>query len=694
MVESNVLIYLVRRDMRVSDNPILHRLSTSSDHGFTHLLPLFVFLPQQIEISGLLRDGHESPYPEAKSALGRFWRCGPHRAKFIAKTVWNLKENLEKLGSDLTIRAGALETVLRSIIGKLREKQFNVGAVWMVEEEGDEEKKNEAALAEVCSTAGIDLHVWLDEKYFIDDRDTKLASPQDLPDVYTTYRKLMEPLREKPRPVLARPEQGSLPSRIEQSDIVDGGDPFGVPSSYEKLEEALLAPLKVGLPEIPPFPEGAISAHPFEGGEDNAQKRLQDLMKLGYANTYKDTRNGLLGPEFSTKLSAYLAQGCITARQVHEALLAFEDGTSESFAGTEGYGEGENEGTKAIHFELLWRDYMRLCTKKFKSRLFYQSGFRDDYSIKWKSPKPKEATSDQSQTGAEIQKTLKRLFAGTTGMGLIDASQRELLYTGYTSNRARQNVASFLAKHLNIDWRYGAEWYEMLLVDYDVNSNWANWQYVSGVGNDPRGEARIFNPVKQGFEYDKEGAYVKRWVPEVRGLERLENVFQAWTTPEEDRDRLGLVGLEMVEHPVKKIDFVVEGKPKNPRRPFNRRRGRGRGGGGGAANGCGCGGPNGQRHPAIPQRLAGEVHPQYGPAGNFMQYNNPNNSGGGSFRGGGRANGDGYRGGWGYGGGRGDYSDGGYRGGRGGGGGPWQHNGWALPHRSMQQWSPPMATPR
>ena len=186
MVESNVLIYLVRRDMRVSDNPILHKLSSSSDHGFTHLLPLFGFLPQQAEISGLLRDGHESPYPEAKSALGQFWRCGPHRAKFIAKAIWNLKENLEKLGSDLIIRAGALETVLRSVIGKLREKQFNVGAVWMVEEEGDEEKKNEAALAEVCSKAGIDLRVWLDEKYFIDDRDTKLACPQDLPDVYTT----------------------------------------------------------------------------------------------------------------------------------------------------------------------------------------------------------------------------------------------------------------------------------------------------------------------------------------------------------------------------------------------------------------------------------------------------------------------------------------------------------------------------
>jgi len=80
---------------------------------------------------------------------------------------------------------------------------------------------------------------------------------------------------------------------------------------------------------------------------------------------------------------------------------------------------------------------------------------------------------------------LLRFRAGTTGTGLIDASLRELFRTGYTSNRTRQNVASFLSKRLNIDWRVGAEWYECMLVDYDCASNWGNWQYVAGVGNDP-----------------------------------------------------------------------------------------------------------------------------------------------------------------------------------------------------------------
>ncbi len=97
MVE-NILIYLFHRDLRVTDNPILHRLATA-EHGFTHLLPVFVFPAHQMEVSGFIRDGSPSPYPEARSRVGRYWRCGPHRAKFVGETVWNLKQSLESLGS-------------------------------------------------------------------------------------------------------------------------------------------------------------------------------------------------------------------------------------------------------------------------------------------------------------------------------------------------------------------------------------------------------------------------------------------------------------------------------------------------------------------------------------------------------------------------------------------------------------------
>ncbi|KAI0110955.1 cryptochrome [Hypoxylon sp. NC0597] len=579
MSTSRVLVYIIRHDLRVSDNPILHHLATTSNHGFTHVVPLFVLLPHQIEVSGFLKEGTQSPFPEAKSQVGHYWRCGPHRAKFIAQSIWNLKDNFEKLGSELTIRIGTYDEVLKTLVDGLQRNDFNVGGVWTIGEEGYEEKRDETAISEACSSLNIDFQLWIDEKYFIDDRDLEqLKTPQDLPDVFTTYRKMMEPLREKPRKTLSTPPKDTLPKSIENSKIPCQTSPFEIPSLYDGFEEALLRPINGVLSEVPPFPEGATSAHPFRGGEDSAFSRLEYLIKSGSALSYKASRNGLLGADFSTKLSAYLAQGCITARQIHHRLVVYEDGQDESLAESKGYGEGENEGTKAIRFELLWRDYMRLCTRKFKEKLFLRAGFRNDSSNKWKSANKEEIADGQQESADEISKIVQRIFDGTTGMGLIDASQRELLHTGYTSNRARQNVASFLAKHLYIDWRYGAEWYEMLLVDYDVSSNWANWQYVAGVGNDPRGEARIFNPVKQAFDYDKDGEYVRCWVPELRKIEKLEHVFQAWTTPKEDWDRFGLTGLAMAEDPVKKINFSVEGKPKTSRRPFIRRRGPGRGG--------------------------------------------------------------------------------------------------------------------
>lgn len=234
------------------------------------------------------------------------------------------------------------------------------------------------------------------------------------------------------------------------------------------------------------MPTRATSAHPFHGGESTGHDRIQHLITSGTMTTYKDTRNGMLGFDFSTKLSAWLALGCTTARQLHEYLLAFEDGKTDLGKGVQGYGKGENKGIAAVRFELLWRDYFRLTTRKFGPRLFRISGFKEDTSSPWKYP----------QKDKETQHKVTRFLEGTTGTGFIDASMRELFLTGYTSNRLRQNVASYLAKHLGIDWRVGAEWYESLLIDYDLSSNWGNWQYTAGVGNDPR-EARVFNPVKQ-----------------------------------------------------------------------------------------------------------------------------------------------------------------------------------------------------
>lgn len=169
MSSSNVLIYIVRHDLRVSDNPILHHLASTSDHGFTHILPLHVLLPHQIEVSGFLKQGTQSPFPEARGEVGHYWRCGPHRAKFIAQSIWNLKDNLEKLGSDLTIRIGTYGDILKTLVGGLRENGISVGGVWTIGEEGFEEKRDERIISKTCSSLDVNFRIWVDEKYFVDE---------------------------------------------------------------------------------------------------------------------------------------------------------------------------------------------------------------------------------------------------------------------------------------------------------------------------------------------------------------------------------------------------------------------------------------------------------------------------------------------------------------------------------------------
>lgn len=322
------------------------------------------------------------------------------------------------------------------------------------------------------------------------------------------------------------------------------------------------------------MPLNVTSAHSHHGGENEAHKRVKHLVTSGNMTTYKDTRNGTIGPDFSTKLSSWLALGCITARQIHQYLMEFEDGLTELGKGTHGYSKGENKGTAAVRFELLWRDYMRLCTRKFGPRLFRVEGFRNDRSTSWR----------YLQKDPQTQKDVERFLEGRTGNGFIDASMRELYLTGYTSNRLRQNVASFLAKHMGVDWRIGAEWYEYLLVDYDLSSNWGNWQYNAGVGNDPR-EARMFNPVKQAFDYDANGEYVKMWVEQLRDIDDPQVLFQPWKMDEGMKASKGLKGDEWVEEPLKRINYGG-----------GRNRGgqRGNHGGGGGGGGRGQGGRGGR----------------------------------------------------------------------------------------------------
>jgi deoxyribodipyrimidine photo-lyase len=174
MSSSRVLIYLLRRDLRLADNPVFHeisKLSQQSHHPFTHLLPIYVFPAQQVEVSGFLSSADEvCPFPEARSQVGGFWRCGPLRAKFVAESVWDLKSSLERVGSGLTVRVGMVGQILTALLQHFKATgDLDVYGVWMTSEEGVEEKREERDARRAVEEAGTDFRLWRDEKYFIDE---------------------------------------------------------------------------------------------------------------------------------------------------------------------------------------------------------------------------------------------------------------------------------------------------------------------------------------------------------------------------------------------------------------------------------------------------------------------------------------------------------------------------------------------
>lgn len=349
-----VLVYLVRRDIRLADNPIFSqvaKLNSQSQKPFTHVLPLYVFPAEQVEVSGFLgSDQDTSPYKEARSRTGEFWRCGKQRAKFIAESVWDLKQDLNKISSDLVIRVGSVKDAVQAVLDGYRHRDdAELHGLWMTSEEGWEEKEEEKAVRAMLDKEDKEFKLWTDEKYFVDDRDIPFKDARELPDVFTSYRKMVEPLRDAPRKALPAPESiPPLPDFIPAQAA-----PFQIPDTFDATLAALYKPLDrkpIHIGEVPALPDGATSAHPFIGGSKAGHERIQHLIESGSMTSYKDTRNGLLGLDFSTKLSAWLALGCISSRQVHWQLVDFEDGKGSIGKNAQGYGQGESKVSLAVRY--------------------------------------------------------------------------------------------------------------------------------------------------------------------------------------------------------------------------------------------------------------------------------------------------------------------------------------------------------
>lgn len=247
-------------------------------------------------------------------------------------------------------------------------------------------------------------------------------------------------------------------------------------------------------------------------GEDAALKKFRIFLTERILH-YKDNRD-YPHIDATSRISPHLHFGEISVRDIWAQLAAFEQAHNL---------EGHDQ-TLCFKSELAWRE--------FSYQILYN--YED---IDQKAIKPAFDTFPwQSKTD-----TLKKWQHGQTGIPIVDAGMRELWHTGSMHNRVRMIVASFLTKNLLIPWQEGAKWFMDTLVDADEASNSASWQWVAGCGLDASPYFRIFNPVTQGEKFDSDGLYVKKWIPELKNLDK-KYIHQPWTAPKAD---LALAGVEL-----------------------------------------------------------------------------------------------------------------------------------------------------
>ncbi len=379
-----------------------------------------------------------------------FPKTGSFRSQFLIESLQDLRTALQQRGSDLLIRRGTPETVIPALASELGCCRIYFHAEAAVEERAIESALETNDLTLIPFWGHTLLH--LDDLPFSVDR---------LPQVFTSFRKQVES-ETFPRTPLATPAQiPPLPPGLETGEL----------PGWAELS-------------LDPPAKDARSLFSWRGGEQAGLARLQEYVwDLDRLRFYKETRNGMLNPQDSSRLSPWLAMGTLSPRRIWAEVQRYEQERIR------------NDSTYWLIFELLWRDYFRFITLQQGKKLFRASGLQG-FSFPWKQ--------DWQQ--------FDRWRHGETGFPLVDACMQELAATGWMSNRGRQNVASFLTKNLGLHWHLGAEWFESLLIDDDVCSNWGNWNYAAGVGNDARG-FRYFNIPKQSREYDPQGDYLRHWLP-------------------------------------------------------------------------------------------------------------------------------------------------------------------------------------
>lgn len=427
--QNSIGLVWFRNDLRVNDNVVLNEALANHQQ----VIGVYCFNPEHFKVG----------------AFG-FKKTEKYRAKFLIETVADLKQNLNDLNIELFVYHESPELALKGLVGTFDIKNIYLQKEWTSEEQH--------VLQRVTSSLSGDVTFHSYYNQFLYHPDDINMSFAQIPQVFTNFRKKVEKY--------SKVRALSAPSAIEPVKTI--------------LNTASIPTLKdLGLEDFEPHPN---SAFPFKGGENAALHRLDDYFfqtkKLGF---YKKTRNGLVGKDYSSKFSPWLANGSISVRTIYWQVKQFEKS------------HYKNQSTYWLIFELIWRDYFKYISLKHGNGIFKIGGILNK-NYEWKNDKA----------------LVKKWINGETRSPFVNANMIELKETGWMSNRGRQNVASFFAKDLLLDWRIGASYFESLLIDYDVHSNYGNWMYVAGVGNDPRD--RKFNVDLQAERYDSTGKFQNLWL--------------------------------------------------------------------------------------------------------------------------------------------------------------------------------------
>jgi deoxyribodipyrimidine photo-lyase len=424
----------LKNDLRIRENPLI---DSAIRNGF-EIIPFYCLHP------GF----------HIKSTIGMY-RMGFFRTKFLFETLKELDSSFRSKGSGVLFRYEDPVTAIPELV-----KYYGIETVYLSDEFAPEELSLILQVEQLLVKLSCRL-VRTHPELLLPLRLQPFL-PQAIPEVFTAYRQKAEKI--------VIPE-----CDFSESDFI---------ASPELPELILPSPGSIFVEAGDSFNFSSDSRFSFKAGEQAAHEQLHEYSFVSdRLAVYKETRNGLLGNHFSSRLSAWLSNGTLSASQVYKKVKDYERSRLA------------NESTYWLVFELRWRDFFRLTMLQRAKQMFALNGFR-------------------KHAGAPDGKNMdlfNRWKNGQTGQDFVDACMLELASTGYLSNRGRQIAASYLVDYLKLDWRLGAAWFEQELVDYDASSNWGNWAYIAGVGNDPRGK-RVFNPERQAELYDPDGSYRKYWL--------------------------------------------------------------------------------------------------------------------------------------------------------------------------------------